>query len=242
MIYHIIYEGIFDMSANSYLSLLKEDIEEYRSCSFHWDCENCTKNLCISLVGVAELPTLYGKFKILGFANNKDHKDHIAVMKGDVDGEENVLTRLHSACLTGDAFGSMRCDCGPQLHIALALIEEEGIGILLYMLQEGRGIGLVNKIRAYQLQDAGFDTFDANLHLGFEPDERDYEVSAAMLNKLGVKSIRFLTNNPDKVKELTRFGVKISERVPLEIPPQKYDEVYLRTKRDRFGHTLTKLE
>lgn len=146
---------------------------------------------------------MYGDFKILGFANNKDQKDHIAIVK------ENVLTRLHSSCLTGDAVGSLRCDCGPQLHTALAMIENAGSGVLLYMQQEGRGIGLVNKIRAYQLQDAGFDTWDANLHLGFEPDERDYEVSAAMIKKLGIKSIRLLTNNPDKLEQLKRFNIKI---------------------------------
>ncbi len=175
---------------------------------------------------------------ILGFANNKDHRDHIAVVKGDVDGKEDVLTRLHSSCLTGDALGSMRCDCGPQLHTSLALMEEEGQAILLYMQQEGRGIGLVNKIKAYQLQDAGFDTYDANLHLGFEPDERDYEVSAAMLRKLGVKSTKLLTNNPDKVKQLRSYGVTINSKVPLELPVNEFDEEYMRTKKERFGHQL----
>lgn len=149
-----------------------------------------------------------------------------------------MLTRLHSSCLTGDALGSLRCDHGPQLHMALALLERERHGILLYMRQEGRGIGLVNKIRAYQLQDAGFDSYDANLHLGFEPDERDYEVSAAMLDKLGIKSVRLLTNNPDKVKQLEGYGVEVTERVPLEVPPQEHDERYLRTERERFGHRL----
>ena len=214
------------------------DIEEYKTCQFDWDCENCSKNLCINLVAVAELPSLYGSFMILGFANNKDHRDHIAVIKGDVYGEENVLTRLHSSCLTGDALGSMRCDCGPQLHTALALMEEEDQAILLYMQQEGRGIGLVNKIKAYQLQDAGFDTYDANLHLGFEPDERDYEVSAAMLRKLGVKSTRLLTNNPDKVKQLRSYGTTINVTVPFELPVHEFDEEYMRTKKERFGHQL----
>jgi len=224
--------------AESYNETRDADIREYKSCQFHWDCENCSKNLCINLVAVADLPSLYGDFKILGFANNKDQKDHIAVVKGDVFGEENVLTRLHSSCLTGDALGSMRCDCGPQLHTALSLIEEEGLAVLLYMQQEGRGIGLVNKIKAYQLQDAGFDTFDANLHLGFEPDERDYEVSAAMLRKLGVKSVRLLTNNPDKMKQLSSFGVDIAETVPLELPTHEHDRDYMETKMKRFGHQL----
>lgn len=211
---------------------------DYKSCRFNWDCENCSKNLCINLVAVADLPSLYGDFKILGFANNKDQKDHIAIVKGNVYAEEKVLTRLHSSCLTGDALGSMRCDCGPQLHTALSLIEEEGLAVLLYMQQEGRGIGLVNKIKAYQLQDVGYDTYDANLHLGFEPDERDYEVSAAMLRKLGVKSIRLLTNNPDKMKQLNSFGVEIAERIPLELPTQEHDRDYMETKKERFGHQL----
>ena len=224
--------------SESYYELRETDIEEYKTCQFDWDCENCSKNLCINLVAVAELPSLYGSFMILGFANNKDHRDHIAVIKGDVYGEENVLTRLHSSCLTGDALCSMRCDCGPQLHTALAWMEEEDQAILLYMQQEGRGIGLVNKIKAYQLQDAGFDTYDANLHLGFEPDERDYEVSAAMLRKLGVKSTRLLTNNPDKVKQLRSYGTTINATVPLELPVHEFDEEYMRTKKERFGHQL----
>lgn len=227
--------------SESYYELREADIKEYMTCQFDWDCENCSKNLCINLVAVADLPSLYGSFMILGFANNKDHRDHIAVVKGDVDGKEDVLTRLHSSCLTGDALGSMRCDCGPQLHTSLALMEEEGQAILLYMQQEGRGIGLVNKIKAYQLQDAGFDTYDANLHLGFEPDERDYEVSAAMLRKLGVKSTKLLTNNPDKVKQLRSYGVTIKSMVPLELPVHEFDEEYMRTKKERFGHQL-KLE
>ena len=228
---------IFDFM-ESYYDIRELDIQEYKNCQFNWQCETCSKNLCINLVAVADLPSEYGTFKILGFANNKDQKDHIAVVKGDVFGEENVLTRLHSSCLTGDALGSRRCDCGPQLHNAMRLMEKEGLAVLLYMQQEGRGIGLVNKIKAYQLQDAGFDTYDANLHLGFEPDARDYEVSAAMLRKLGVKSVRLLTNNPDKVTQLTNYGVKINERVPLELPVHNDDEEYMKTKKERFGHQL----
>lgn len=224
--------------SESYYELRDADIEEYKTCQFDWDCDNCSKNLCINLVAVAELPSLYGSFLILGFANNKDHRDHIAVVKGEVYGKENVLTRLHSSCLTGDALGSMRCDCGPQLHTALALMEDEGVAVLLYMQQEGRGIGLVNKIKAYQLQDAGLDTYDANLHLGFEPDERDYEVAAAMLGKLGMKSIRLLTNNPDKMKQLRSFRVEILERVSLELPTHEHDRAYMETKKERFGHQL----
>lgn len=225
--------------SESYYQLREMDIQEYKSCQFGWNCDNCSKNLCINLVAVAELPCIYGSFKILGFANNKDHKDHIAVVKGDVYGKEDVLTRLHSSCLTGDALGSMRCDCGPQLHTALGRMQQEGLAVLLYMQQEGRGIGLVNKIKAYQLQDAGFDTYDANLHLGFEPDERDYEVSAAMLGKLGVESVRLLTNNPDKIKQLRAYGTEITERVPLELPTHEHDREYMKTKKERFGHNLT---
>jgi 3,4-dihydroxy 2-butanone 4-phosphate synthase/GTP cyclohydrolase II len=223
---------------DSYYDIREADIKEYKTCQFNWQCESCSKKLCINLVAVAELPSDFGTFMILGFANNKDHKDHIAVVKGDVNGKENVLTRLHSSCLTGDALGSRRCDCGPQLHIALTMMEHEGLAVLLYMQQEGRGIGLVNKIKAYQLQDSGLDTYDANLHLGFEPDERDYEISAAMLRKLGVKSLRLLTNNPDKVNQLTKFGEIITERVPLELPTHDDDEAYMQTKKQRFGHLL----
>jgi 3,4-dihydroxy 2-butanone 4-phosphate synthase/GTP cyclohydrolase II len=222
----------------SYYDIREADIQEYKACQFNWECENCARNLCINLIAVADLPSDYGSFKILGFANNKDHKDHIAVVKGDVYGEENVLTRLHSSCLTGDALGSRRCDCGPQLHTALRLMESEGLAVLLYMQQEGRGIGLVNKIKAYQLQDSGLDTYDANLHLGFEPDERDYEISAAMLRKLGIKSLRLLTNNPDKVNQLTKYGALINERIQLELPVHKDDESYMQTKKKRFGHHL----
>ena len=235
--YQMLCGFIFDFM-ESYYAIRESDIQEYKACTYNWQCEACSKNLCINLVAVADLPSEYGIFKILGFANNKDHKDHIAVVKGDIFGEENVLTRLHSACLTGDALGSRRCDCGPQLHTALRLMEQEGMAVLLYMQQEGRGIGLVNKIKAYQLQDAGFDTYDANLHLGFEPDARDYEVSAAMLRKMGVKSVRLLTNNPDKVTQLTKYGVKISKRVPLELPLHHDDEEYMKTKKERFGHQL----
>ena len=221
-----------------YEDILDRDVSNYRSCNYDWDCENCSETLCISLIGIAELPTKYGKFKILGFANNKDEKDHIAVVKGDVSGQENVLTRLHSSCLTGDAIGSLRCDCGPQLHTALAMLEEAGQGVLLYMQQEGRGIGLANKIKAYQLQDGGVDTYDANLHLGFEPDGRDYEISAAMLERLGVRSVRLLTNNPDKVQQLETHGTVITERVRLELPGNEHVDAYMKTKKERFGHEL----
>ena len=224
---------------DAYSEIIQRDTEEHETCPFEWDCENCSKDLCLRMVAVADFPSAYGSFKILGFTNNKDKKDHTALVKGDLNGKEDVLSRIHSSCLTGDALGSMRCDCGPQLHAALSMIEGEGSGVIVYMQQEGRGIGLTNKLRAYMLQDGGMDTYDANVHLGFEPDERDYELSAAIFSKLGVESVRLMTNNPEKVEGLIRFGMKVSERVPLEIPATEHDRGYLTTKRDRFGHKLS---
>jgi GTP cyclohydrolase II len=223
----------------SYKKILQLDLDEYNSCPFHWNCENCSKSLCLRITGIAELPSAYGHFKIIAFQNNKDKKDHIAVVKGKIMEGEDILTRLHSSCLTGDALGSMRCDCGPQLETSLYLIEKEGRGVLLYMQQEGRGIGLANKIRAYMLQDGGLDTYDANVHLGFQPDERDYELSAAMLKKLNVSSVLLLTNNPEKIKELERFSIRVRGRVPLEIKPNEFDRFYLETKKKKFGHMLS---
>ncbi len=217
---------------------MKQDTVEHKTCPFKWDCVNCSKGLCLRMVAVANFPSAFGHFKLIGFVNNKDKKDHTAVVKGDILDKENVLTRIHSSCLTGDAFGSMRCDCGPQLDAALKKIEEEGIGVLIYMQQEGRGIGLTNKIRAYMLQDQGMDTYDANVHLGFKPDARDYELSAAMLNKLGVKSVRLLTNNEKKVEDMEKFSIKVTEMVPLELPANIYNRRYLETKRDRFDHKI----
>jgi len=224
------------MKESSYKEIMNRLDEEYRSCKFKWDCENCDKTLCLRIIAIADFPTKYGHFTVIGFLNNKDGKDHIVVAKGDIVQSESVLTRLHSSCVTGDALGSLRCDCGPQLHKSLQMIEKEGLGLLLYMQQEGRGIGLTNKIRAYMLQDAGSDTYEANVDLGFKPDERQYELAAAMLSKLGVKSIRLLTSNPDKINELKSFGVIIKERIALEIRPNKYNRAYLQAKKNRFGH------
>lgn len=221
-----------------YEMIIKQDTLEHESCPFQWDCENCTKGLCLRMVAIADFPSTFGQFKIIGFVNNKDKKDHTAVVKGDVVDKQDVLTRIHSSCLTGDALGSLRCDCGLQLNASLRKIEEEGLGILIYMQQEGRGIGLTNKIRAYMLQDQGMDTYDANIHLGFGPDERDYELSAAILSKLGVKSVRLLTNNMSKVESLKKFSIKITKIVILEFPSNKYNRRYLETKRDRFGHHI----
>lgn len=226
------------MEESSYSYLQATDKSDYKACPLKWDCDNCTKKLCIHLVAVADFPSLYGQFKILGFINNKDGKDHTMVVKGDVAGREKVLTRVHSSCLTGDAFGSLRCDCGPQLRRSMALIEDEGLGIIVYMQQEGRGIGLTNKLRAYMLQDRGLDTFDANVALGLPADDRDYEISAAMLAKVGVSDIRLITNNPSKVDSLKKYGVKISNIVPLQTEINQYNERYFETKRERFGHNL----
>lgn len=223
----------------SYFDIMKIDHDEYHSCNFHWDCENCYKNLCLTIVGVADFPSVYGHFHIISFKNNKDKKDHIAVIKGDVYKKEDVLIRIHSSCLTGDALGSLRCDCGPQLRESFSLIEKEGLGVIIYMQQEGRGIGLANKIKAYMLQDNGLDTYDANLHLGYESDERDYELSAAIIRKFEIKNIRLITNNPNKIKEMEKFGIKVKKRVPIETPVTDYDRKYMITKKQRFGHLLS---
>lgn len=218
--------------------IINQDLENFKECPKFHDCENCEKPLCVMIVAIADFPSKFGHFKIVGFVNNKDREEHIALIKGDILNKESVLSRVHSACLTGDGLGSLRCDCGPQLGYSLAKMEEEGLGVLLYMQQEGRGIGLLNKLRAYSLQDNGFDTYDANVALGFDPDQRDYEVAGEMLSKLGVKSIRLLTNNPEKVKQLEQY-VTVIERVPIELPVNEFNLNYMETKKLRFGHYLS---
>lgn len=188
-----------------------------------------------------KLPSDYGAFTAIGFIDPEDGKEHIALTKGDISGE-NILTRIHSECLTGDVLGSKRCDCGNQLHKALRAIEKNGSGVLLYMRQEGRGIGLFNKLKAYELQENGFDTVDANRELGFPDDMRDYKVAAEILKKLGVKSVRLMTNNPDKVDQVEKYGIKVSEREPLEIKSNEIDEYYLKTKVYRMGHKLNEFK
>lgn len=190
----------------------------------------------------AKMPTKYGEFDIYGYVNDITGEHHVALVKGEIGDGEDVLCRVHSECLTGDVFGSNRCDCGEQLAQAMKQIEKEGRGILLYMRQEGRGIGLINKLKAYELQEQGYDTVDANLKLGFAPDLREYWVGAQILRDLGVKSLNLLTNNPSKVYGLDGFGLKVNKRVSIEIPPQKYDLGYLRVKKERMGHVFQEID
>ena len=188
-----------------------------------------------------DMPTAYGHFKLIPFRQKSNGQEHIALIKGEWKPDEPILVRVHSSCATGDIFGSLRCECGEQLHLALKRIEEEGKGVLVYMNQEGRGIGLMNKIRAYKLQENGYDTVDANIHLGFKPDERDYGVGAQILRELGVTKMRLMTNNPKKRIGLESYGLDIVANVPIEIEPNKYNEFYIKTKKERMGHDLHKI-
>lgn len=194
------------------------------------------QDICVRAAAIAQLPTRFGDYQVAAFTSRSDGKEHAAFIHGDVFEKEEVPVRLHSECLTGDAIGSLRCDCRDQLIESLERIGAMENGVVLYLRQEGRGIGFTNKIRAYQLQDAGYDTVQANEVLGFRPDERDYGVAAHMLGSLHVRSIQILTNNPAKVADLQRHGVKIVRRVPVVVPPNRYNLPYLETKRKRLGH------
>lgn len=203
------------------------------------DCEGVGKDhICVKIVAIADLPSRFGDFQVVAFTNNRDGKEHAALVHGNVLDAEDVPVRLHSECLTGDALGSLRCDCRDQLETSLSAIGQMERGLLLYMRQEGRGIGFTNKIRAYGLQDHGYDTVEANIALGFRDDERDYSVAAHMIMSLKVRSIQLITNNPRKISELAKYGVKINGRIPLVIPPNPYNQFYLETKARKSGHLI----
>ena len=239
--------------AGALMEIMNEDgtmarMPELQKLAAQWDMKIITikdliayrlkKETSIEVGETVNMPTMYGKFKLVPFRQQSNGLEHMALVKGEWEEDEPILVRVHSSCATGDILGSQRCDCGEQLHKAMQMIEQEGKGVVVYMQQEGRGIGLMNKIAAYKLQEEGLDTVEANIHLGFEPDERDYGCGAQMLRYLGVHKMRLMTNNPTKRVGLEAYGLEIVENVPIEIKPTPYDYKYLKTKKDRMGHTL----
>jgi len=215
------------------------EIEEILRKEHDHDCPGYGRDrVCVRIVAIADMPSRFGQYQIVAFWNNRDDKEHVAMVHGDVMGRENVPVRVHSECLTGDALGSLRCDCRDQLEAALVDLGERECGVLMYLRQEGRGIGLLNKIRAYSLQDMGMDTVEANLALGFRDEERDFAVAAHMIHSLDIRSVRLMTNNPYKIKELDRYGVAIAGRLPHELPPNPHNRAYLATKVQKMGHDL----
>ena len=221
------------------MGIPKPTIEEMIRIDADHDCSEAGSE-CVRIVAAAELPTRFGDFQVIAFESLSDKKEHAALVRGDIIGKEHVPVRLHSECLTGDAFGSLRCDCRDQLEMALTELGRREIGLVLYLRQEGRGIGFTNKIKAYQLQELGFDTIEANQVLGFRADERDYAVAAHMLFSLKVRSIELMSNNPSKIRDLQAHGVSIVGRIPIIVPPNRYNARYLETKRVKAGHLLGK--
>ncbi len=224
------------------MSLAPAEIDQLLAAEADHECAGFgEQKVCVRIAAVVDLPSRFGRFQVVGFWNNRDGRDHVAIVHGNPIGREDVPTRLHSECLTGDALGSLRCDCRDQLEVSLRAIAAHDCGIVLYLRQEGRGIGLLNKLRAYGLQDRGMDTVEANLALGFRDDEREYSIAAHMLHSLRVKSVQLMTNNPKKVAELVQHGVAVAGRLPHMIPPNEFNRFYLETKRDRSGHLLDAL-
>ena len=224
------------------MPLTRGEIDAILEAEAHHECPGIGEHrICVKIVGIADLPSRFGRFQIAAFWNNRDGKEHVAILHGNPWGREDVPTRVHSECLTGDALGSLRCDCRDQLEVGLRAVASHDCGLVLYLRQEGRGIGLLNKVRAYGLQDRGLDTVAANEALGFRDDEREYSIAAHMLHSLHVRSIRLLTNNPRKIEDLSRLGVRISGRLPHVIPPNEFNRFYLETKRAKSGHILDPL-
>ena len=223
------------------MSIDKEEISHLIEENLNHSCPGSIET-CVKITAIADLPSRFGSFQVVAFKNDFDKKDHAAIIHGNVCEKENVPVRIHSECLTGDALGSLRCDCRDQLEESMKMIGKMDFGVLLYLRQEGRGIGFANKIRAYQLQDGGYDTFEANRLLGFKEDERDYAIAAHMLYSLHVKSIRLMSNNPLKIEDLKFHGVKIAGRIPIIVQPNEHNSFYLETKKKKGGHMLDKDE